>query len=195
MFNKLRLTVGAILLSILASVGSAFATSLPLNCPMFAPVLSSVTPRLLNSDYGVGNLIFELFDTNGDRVPDIAVYSPGIGGYDENGNLAHGKPLFYEVDINNDGAPDELYIDQFGDGNCNEIHSYGAPFTKTREKRQQGLVAWNYVRPDLRYDGRPVPVEEEAPQLVAEGIIIKPKECELCDVSIYEFQLWVKKGR
>lgn len=71
-------------------------------------------PILLDS-----GLVVEAYDTNGDKKPDVVVFShfKGDGTHSEH-------PIFWMVDIDFDGVEDAVYIDKRGLGVCTDIVLY-----------------------------------------------------------------------
>jgi hypothetical protein len=112
-------------LLVLAAAGTGVADDrLPMCVKL--PVEPAVEADRESVDYGVG-LIFREYDLNGDGHPDfmtgrqidrVTAEFPGDDG------PAPVRPLFYWVDRDADSAYDEVWIDQGGRGQCDEIVLY-----------------------------------------------------------------------
>lgn len=76
------------------------------------------------ADYGVG-LLFREYDLDGNGRPEFMtatqVDTQGPAG------AIQAKPLFYWIDLNADAAYDQVWIDQGGQGRCDDIVLYQGP--------------------------------------------------------------------
>jgi hypothetical protein len=77
-----------------------------------------------SADYGVG-LLFREYDLDGDGRPEFMTATQ----FDAQGptGAIHAKPLFYWIDLNADAAYDQVWIDQGGQGRCDDIVLYQGP--------------------------------------------------------------------
>ena len=77
-----------------------------------------------SADYGVG-LLFREYDLDGDGRPEFMTATQ----FDAQGptGAIHTKPLFYWIDLNADAVYDQVWIDQGGQGRCDEILLYQGP--------------------------------------------------------------------
>ncbi len=77
-----------------------------------------------SADYGVG-LLFREYDLNGDGRPEFMTATQ----FDAQGptGAIHAKPLFYWIDLNADAVYDQVWIDQGGQGRCDDIVLYQGP--------------------------------------------------------------------
>jgi hypothetical protein len=76
-----------------------------------------------SADYGVG-LLFREYDLDRDGRPEFMTATqfdaPTTGSLQK-------KPLFYWIDLNADAAYDQVWIDQGGEGRCEDIVLYQGP--------------------------------------------------------------------
>jgi hypothetical protein len=77
-----------------------------------------------SADYGVG-LIFREYDLDGDGRPEFMTATQ----FDAQGltSAIQAKPLFYWIDLNADATYDQVWIDQGGQGRCDDIVLYQGP--------------------------------------------------------------------
>jgi hypothetical protein len=77
-----------------------------------------------SADYGVG-LLFREYDLDGDGRPEFMTATQ----FDAQAptGAIHAKPLFYWIDLNADAAYDQVWIDQGGQGRCDDIVLYQGP--------------------------------------------------------------------
>jgi hypothetical protein len=77
-----------------------------------------------SADYGVG-LLFREYDLDGDGRPEFMTATQ----FDTQGSTGaiHAKPLFYWIDLNADAVYDQVWIDQGGQGRCDDIVLYQGP--------------------------------------------------------------------
>jgi hypothetical protein len=94
------------------------------------------TPKFLDSHNTTQGLIAELYDVTNDGQADIAVYSARADGETDGQAYHKDAPIFYELDIDGDGKPDELWIDSRGEEKCGDLVIYS-------EEEDGGLVSWH----------------------------------------------------
>jgi hypothetical protein len=77
-----------------------------------------------SADYGVG-LLFREYDLDGDGRPEFMTATQ----FDAQGptGAIQAKPLFYWIDLNADASYDQVWIDQGGEGRCDDIVLYQGP--------------------------------------------------------------------
>lgn len=95
-----------------------------LYCPQFAEMGPTHTPKFLSSHNTGQGLIVELYDVNNDGRADVAVYSARSDGETDGQAYHKDAPIFYELDIDGDGEPDELWIDSRGQEKCGDLVIY-----------------------------------------------------------------------
>jgi hypothetical protein len=77
-----------------------------------------------SADYGVG-IVFREYDLDGDGRPEFMTATQfDVQGLSE---AIQTKPLFYWIDLNADAAYDQVWIDQGGQGRCDDIVLYRGP--------------------------------------------------------------------
>lgn len=77
-----------------------------------------------SADYGVG-LVFREYDLDGDGRPEFMTATQ----FDAQGPTSsmQPKPLFYWIDLNSDATYDQVWIDQAGQGRCDDMVLYQGP--------------------------------------------------------------------
>ena len=81
-------------------------------------------PEVESADYGVG-LVFREYDLDGDGRPEIMTATQ-LDAQGPTGAM-RAKPLFYWIDLNADATYDQVWIDQGGQGRCDDMMLYQGP--------------------------------------------------------------------
>lgn len=98
-------------------------TAYAADCPF--PVDWASKPALSFEEDSSLGIVSILLDTDDDSQPDLEVIIQlGPSDTATDATVTHGAPLFYIIDKDKDGLPDEVWIDRAGTGLCADVVLY-----------------------------------------------------------------------
>lgn len=109
------LLTGVLLNLLVLGVTPAFGHLMTLDCPALE---QKKVAKMDNGQLLSNGMYAEAYDSDGDGVVDIVTLSHMVGDKHDT------HPVFYMVDLDKDGQPDQVFIDKVGKGKCSDIVLY-----------------------------------------------------------------------